>query len=71
MDTRKRGKLGPIGAALRLEVFGARERAARVRTWPANVLQDDLRADLIRYAVRLEDKASGLDQEADELETSR
>ena len=69
MSTRTRDG-NSASPARRMEAVSARERAARVRAWAAGVHQDDLRADLIRYAEKLEEKANVFDTEADGLETS-
>jgi hypothetical protein len=72
MSTRTRGTDGnSASSALRIEAVIARERAARVRAWASGVHQDDLRADLIGYAVQLEEKANGFERQADGLETSQ
>jgi hypothetical protein len=71
MSTRTRGSdTNSVSSALRLEAASARARAARVRTWATGVHQDDVRNDLVAYAVQLEEKASGLDLEAHRLEAS-
>ena len=71
MSTRSRGSDGnPASSALRIEAVSARARAARVRAWAFGVHQDDLRADLIKYALEHEEKAERFDREVDGLETT-